>query len=58
MSIKNQTKAIRWREKACNGKLKNTQNGILTQNSVIKKSRMIHQPKVKLQERINNRERE
>ena len=37
MSNKNQTKAIRQREKACDGKLKNTQNRILTQNSVIKK---------------------
>ena len=37
MSIKNQTKAIRWREQTCVGKLKNTQNRILTQNSVIKK---------------------
>ena len=37
MSIKNQTKAIRWREKAYDGKLKNTQNRILTKNSVIKK---------------------
>ena len=39
---------------------KHTQNHILTQNSVIKKKKntMIHQYKVKLQERINNRERE
>ena len=37
MSFKNQTKAIRWKEKACDGKFKNTQNCILTQNSVIKK---------------------
>ena len=37
MSNKNQTKAIRWRAKACDGELKKTQNCILTQNSVIKK---------------------
>ena len=27
---------------------------VLTQNSIIKKNTMIHQPKVKLQKRINN----
>ena len=37
MSNKNQTKAMRGREKACDGELKITQNWILTQNSVIKK---------------------
>ena len=59
MSNKNQTKAIRWREKDCDEELKtHTQNCILTQNSVFLKNTMIHQPKVKLQERINNRERE
>ena len=31
---------------------------VLTEQSVIKKNIMIHQPKVKLQEKINNRERE
>ena len=31
---------------------------ILTQNSIIKKIIIIHQPKVKLQKRINMRERE
>ena len=58
---KNQTKVIRGREKTCDGKLKIKKKKhththyqiILTQNSIIKKNIMIHQPKVKLQKRIN-----
>ena len=57
---KNQTKVIRGREKTCDRKLKIKHTHththyqiILTQNSIIKKNIMIHQPKVKLQKRIN-----
>ena len=54
MSIKkkkNQTKAKKWREKACDGKLKKSNilpNRINPKQSHIKNT-MIHQPKVKLQ---------
>ena len=59
MSNKNQTKTMRGREKACDGELKNTHKIVYNPKYCYKNIYiMLHQPKVKLQERINNRERE
>ena len=57
MSNKNQTKAMRGREKACDGELKKHTKFYINPKQFYKKNIMIHQPKVKLQERINNRKR-
>ena len=56
MSKKNQTKVIRGEEKTCDGKLKksNTLPNCINPKQYYKKNTMIHQPKVKLQNRINN----